>query len=373
MSANNWSTAVPSDTELRAKSLRASLWAALLAYSVYILALIMTAEAGFLVPFLLLCAGLHCLALVAFYLGKTLVASVWMILVVLLCFTLMNTLGFSKEQSAEYYYILVPALIFMVLPPERREWQNTLLTLAIALLTLTFIVPGPSQPWYTMTEEEYFRFKWLDILVCFLCLAVVSRNFIQRLLQQRSQLERLALTDTLTGLPNRHGILQRLAQWYNQGRRFSVLLLDVDDFRQINRRSGHDVGDILMRKLAQRLRADIGDDIAIGRVAGDQFMMATDQIIEAKALMALAKRVQTSVSRTSFDLNGRTERIGISIGATSSADREQPQDLTNRLAQALRMAREQNNGQIHLLEPEINPVSNAGARLSASAKLATRY
>lgn len=373
MSVNTWSTAVPSDTELRAKSLHASLWAALLAYGVYTLALIVTAEAGFLVPFLLLCASLHCLALVAFYFGKTLVASVWMILVALFSFTLMNTLGFSKGQAAEYYFILVPALIFMVLPPERREWQNTLLTLTIALLTLTFIVPEPTQPWFSMTEEEYRRFKWLDILVCLLCLAVVSRNFIHRLLQQRSQLERLALTDTLTGLPNRHGLLQRLAQWYNQSRRFSVLLLDVDDFRQINRRSGHDVGDILMRKLAQRLRADIGDGIAIGRVAGDQFMMGTDQITQAKALMALAKQVQTSVSRMSFDLNGRSERIGISIGATLSADREQPLDLTNRLAQALRLAREQDNGQIYLLEPETSPVGETGARLSGSAKLATRY
>lgn len=351
MSMKYWPVAVPGDTELRNHSVLVSLCVILLAYGAYTLVLMLTAEPTFLVTFLILCAGLHSLGLAAYYLGRPLLASVWMTLVLLFCLTMMNIRGFTNEQSAQYYFILVPALIFMVLPPNRREWQITLLTLTLALLTLTFALPEVSDPWFVMSAEDYRRYKWVDLALCVLCMAVVSRFFIYRLLQQRNQLERLALTDTLTGLPNRHGIMRHLADWYNRGQRFSVLLLDVDDFREINRRSGHDVGDILMRKLAQRLRSDIDEPILIARVGGDQFLVANDQYTEPRAVLDLAARLQASASRMGFDLGGWSERISISIGATLSMSDEQPRELTNRLAQALRQARERTL-RLHLLMPE---------------------
>ncbi len=341
MTAKFWPASVPSDSELRNLSLRMSLWVGLIAYAIYTLALYTTAKAGFLVPFLVLCGGLHSLALIAYYLNKPLIAATWMILVLLFCFTLMNIFGFTPTQSAEYYFLLVPAVIFMVLPPERREWQNTLLTLSVALLTLVFILPGSASPWFVMDADDYRRFKWLDLVVCFVGMALVCRYFIHRLVQQRNQLERLALTDALTGLPNRHGLIRQLANWYNQSQPFAVFLLDVDEMRAINRRYGHEIGDTLMRKLAQRLRSDIEEQTLIARVGADQFVIALGQELGSKATLNLARRIQASASRMAFDLGGRAERIDVSVGATRSLNEEEPQKLLSRLGQSLMLAREQ--------------------------------
>ncbi|GGX73394.1 GGDEF domain-containing protein [Saccharospirillum salsuginis] len=370
MTVKFWPTAVPGDSELRSLSLRMSLWVGLIAYGIYILALEFTAESGFLVPFLLLCAGLHGLALISYYLDKPLFAATWMVLVFLFCFTIMNLFGFTRMQSAEYYFLLIPALIFMVLPPERREWQNTLLTLTLALLTLVFIVPEPAEPWFVMSEDAYRRFKWLDLVVCFIGMAVVCRYFIYRLMHQRNQLERLALTDALTGLPNRHGLMRQLATWYNQGQPFAVYLLDVDEMRAINRRHGHEIGDTLMRKLAQRLRADIDELALIARVGADQFVIAVEAMTDEDVTLSLARRIQSSASRMAFDLGGRAERIEVSIGTTLSLDREEPQALLARLGQALRQARDKAD-RVHLMPAQADVAEGVSAEPS-SAPLATR-
>jgi len=370
MTVKFWPTAVPGDSELRSLSLRMSLWVGMIAYGIYILALEFTAESGFLVPFLLLCAALHGVALIAYYLDKPLFAATWMVLVFLFCFTIMNLFGFTREQSAEYYFLLIPALIFMVLPPERREWQNTLLTLTLALLTLVFLMPEPANPWYLMSEDAYRRFKWLDLVVCFMGMAVVCRYFIFRLMQQRSQLERLALTDALTGLPNRHGLMRQLATWYNQGEPFAVYLLDVDEMRAINRRHGHEIGDTLMRKLAQRLRADIDELALIARVGADQFVIAVQSMSDEEVTLSLARRIQSSASRMAFDLGGRAERIEVSIGTTLSLDREEPQALLARLGQALRQARDKAD-RVHLIPPQID-VAEGETAVPAAASLASR-
>lgn len=371
MTVKFWPTAVPGDTELRNLSLRMSLWVGWAAYGIYILALELTAESGFLVPFLMICGGLHGLAIMAYYLNKSLFAATWMILVFLFCFTLMNLFGFTRMQSAEYYFLLIPALIFMVLPPDRREWQNTLLTLTLALLTLVFVMPEPADPWFVMSEEAYRRFKWLDLVVCFLGMTVVCRYFIHRLMQQRSQLERLALTDALTGLPNRHGLMQQLAAWYNHGQPFAVHLLDVDEMRAVNRRHGHEIGDTLMRKLAQRLRTDIDELTLIARVGADQFVIAVEGIAHEDVALSLARRIQSSASRMAFDLGGRAERIEVSIGTTLNLDREEPQALMSRLGRALRQARDKAD-RVHLLPPQADEVPER-AGMTPASPLAPRF
>lgn len=371
MTVKLWPTAVPSDTELRNLSLRMSLWVGWIAYAIYILALEWAADPGFLVPFLVICAGLHGLAVIGYYLNKPLFAANWMVLVFLFCFTVMNLYGFTRSQSAEYYFLLIPALIFMVLPPERREWQNSLLTLTLALLTLVFIMPEAENPWFVMTEESYRYFKWLDLVVCFFGMSIVCRYFIHRLMQQRSRLERLALTDALTGLPNRYGLMQQLAHWYNQGQPFAVFLIDVDEMRTINRRHGHEIGDTLMRKLAQRLRTDIHELSLIARVGADQLVIATDAVSDDDIALSLARRIQTTASRMGFDLGGRAERIEVSVGTTLSLDREASETLLFRLGQALRTARDK-PGRVHMIPPRQEDTS-AEFEAASEPSLAGRY
>jgi diguanylate cyclase (GGDEF)-like protein len=334
-----WPMAVPSDAQLQELANRIMLWALLVVYLLYAALLRLTDTHPFVSFFPLLCAGLHLIGLVGFYLGKTLFASIWMTLVVLLNISIINIYGFNETQGAEYYFIMVPALIFMVLPPQQREWQISLLTLTLALLSLCFVLPEPNEPWFIISDAQIHNFKWLDLVICLLCMAITCRFFIHRLLQQRAQLERLALMDTLTGLPNRHGLMQQLAGWFNEGRPFSVFLIDIDDYPELSRRLGQDAGDQLIRKLVQRLRTETTANLFIGRFTEHQLMLASDAATQPTDVSELARQMHDSAVRLAFDLGGRSERIQVSLGATLASANETPHALLQRLTAALQQAR----------------------------------
>lgn len=334
-----WPMAVPSDTQLQELANRIMLWALLVVYLLYAALLKLTDTHPVLSFFPLFCASLHLVGIAGFYLGKTLFASIWMILVLLLNITIINVYGFSETQGAEYYFIMVPALIFVILPPQQRECQISLLTLTLALLSLCFVLPEPSHPWFTISDTQIHNFKWLDLVICLLCMSITCRFFIHRLLQQRAQLERLALMDSLTGLPNRHGLMQQLAGWFNQGRPFSVLQMDIDDYPELSRRLGQDAGDQLIRKLVQRLRTETTAPLFIGRFTEHQLMLASDGTTQPAAVSKLTRQLHDAAVRLAFDLGGRSERIRVSIGATLASANETPDALLRRLTAALQQAR----------------------------------
>lgn len=357
-----WPMAVPSDAQLQELATRIMLWALLLVYLSYAALLRLTDTNSTMALFPLLCAGLHLFGIVAFHFGKTLFASVWMTLVLLFDITIINLYGFNAAQGAEYYFIMVPALIFMVLPPQQREWQISLLTLTLALLSLCFILPEPSAPWLIISDQQIHVFKWLDLTICLLCMAITCRFFIHRLLQQRAQLERLALIDTLSGLPNRHGLMQQLAGWFNDGRPFSVFMLDIDDYPELSRRLGQDAGDQLIRKLVQRLRTETSAELFIGRFTEHQLMLASDTTITAVEVQQLAQQIQDSAVRLAFDLGGRSERIQVNVGATLANADEAPHSLLQRLTLALQQARNLTpTVQLLLAEPAKTSVGVVGS------------
>jgi diguanylate cyclase (GGDEF)-like protein/PAS domain S-box-containing protein len=101
-------------------------------------------------------------------------------------------------------------------------------------------------------------------------------------LRLRLQLERAALTDPLTGLPNRRAFLQeaqRLVARARRGKRpFAYALLDVDHFKRINDTFGHEVGDRTLRELAHTIRETLRTSDVCGRIGGEEFAILLEEI-----------------------------------------------------------------------------------------------
>lgn len=96
----------------------------------------------------------------------------------------------------------------------------------------------------------------------------------QQLDQMNSHLERLSTTDPLTRLHNRRAVHERLHQLVSRGgQAFGLLFIDLDDFKKINDLYGHDVGDILLCQVAQRLQACGDAEDMIARFGGDEFVL----------------------------------------------------------------------------------------------------
>jgi len=149
-------------------------------------------------------------------------------------------------------------------------------------------------------------------------LVLAGRNARQVELANRRVLE-LAQIDTLTGLPNRAVFLEQLeavayARAGQRGGGFSVLMLDLDRFKNVNDSLGHAAGDALLREVAIRLRSTLRGSDLLARLGGDEFAIIQGGCEDQrKGAVDLAARICKSIAEP-FLLLGRQVEVGTSIG-----------------------------------------------------------
>ncbi len=145
------------------------------------------------------------------------------------------------------------------------------------------------------------------------------------------QLTHDALTDALTGLPNRVLFIDRLGQAIEYAKRhnhpFSVLFLDLDHFKVINDSMGHSAGDHLLVAIAQRLRMSLRSSDTVARLGGDEFMILLEGTNDLESVIASTNRVQEDL-KLPFNLDSHKVFITASIGIVlSTSDYERPEDI----------------------------------------------
>lgn len=174
-------------------------------------------------------------------------------------------------------------------------------------------------------------------LISSLVLVAYLRSQQQGRLQQienRRRLWRLANHDGLTGLPNRMLLMDRmgqmLARMRRHGRRLAVMFLDIDDFKQVNDTYGHEVGDELIKFVAERLRAAVRAEDTVARMCGDEFIV----LIEAPEGREELERVRQNIRQRLSDglpAEGHPIPVRISIGiATFPEDGDSAESLIKR-------------------------------------------
>jgi diguanylate cyclase (GGDEF)-like protein len=147
-------------------------------------------------------------------------------------------------------------------------------------------------------------------------------RLLYRQLEQYSlALESMALHDTLTGLPNRRLLFDRLSLAIAHARRntssMAVMCLDLDGFKQINDTMGHDAGDALLRIVADRLVAAVREEDTVARLGGDEFVIAlwesSHADVDTDAVSRLAKKVVQALSQP-YRIQGKDVHITASVG-----------------------------------------------------------
>ncbi|BAQ81199.1 putative bifunctional diguanylate cyclase/phosphodiesterase [Pseudomonas sp. St29] len=138
----------------------------------------------------------------------------------------------------------------------------------------------------------------------------------QSLTEANKELTQLALHDTLTGLPNRILLADRIDQAMHRvtahGGCFALMFIDLDGFKPVNDAFGHHMGDQLLREVALRLREDLRSEDTLARIGGDEFVLLV-QLGEPDDALRLAARQVGLVSR-SFRVADHELQISASIG-----------------------------------------------------------
>lgn len=163
---------------------------------------------------------------------------------------------------------------------------------------------------------------------------------------RHDRLAHAARHDPLTGLANRRAFLdlagRRASEAVRAARNYSLLFLDVDDFKLINDSGGHDVGDEVLQVVAERLSAAARPRDVVARFGGDEFVVLLDGVGEAEQARAVAERFREAVLQP-IVIGGRRWRVGVSIGVALGRD-DRIDQLLGRADDALYQAKAAGKG-----------------------------
>lgn len=164
------------------------------------------------------------------------------------------------------------------------------------------------------------------LLALFGCVFFLVTKGANRLAQTQQVLHLLATTDPLTGLYNRREVLARANDIFSKGQEsnqhnnpanFGLLMLDFDNFKEINDTYGHPIGDRVLQELASRLQAALRPYDILGRVGGEEFLVALpDSNLEQ--CREIAERLRKTVRENPFEIEGVLIHGSISIGGATA-------------------------------------------------------
>ncbi len=195
------------------------------------------------------------------------------------------------------------------------------------------------------------------------------------------EIRNLAFYDPLTRLPNRRLLLDRLKQALasstRNGRYGALLFIDLDDFKTLNDTLGHDIGDLLLQRVAEHLASCVREGDSVARLGADEFVVMLEYLSEHEPEAAAhAETVGEKILATlnhNYQLADYEHHSTASIGITLFTDHHDTiDDLLKQADLALHQAKAAGRNSLRFFEPEMQAVVTARAALEAGLREALR-
>jgi diguanylate cyclase (GGDEF)-like protein/PAS domain S-box-containing protein len=206
------------------------------------------------------------------------------------------------------------------------------------------------------------------------CIIAVIEDITERK-KAEQRIAFLAHHDALTGLANRAALIQKIEEAAARQRRlqepFTVLMLDLDRFKQVNDTLGHPAGDALLIEVATRLKSLLRETDALARLGGDEFaVIQSGETDQREAAKLLAERI-IEILRQPFDIDGGNISIGTSIGiALASEYATGADDLLKMADLALYRAKSTGRNGYTFFDPEMSEIASARQEIESDLRRA---
>ncbi len=257
-------------------------------------------------------------------------------------------LDYSAPERIKYAYRLdgFDSAWIDAAPGSRRVGYNNL---PPGSYTLQLRAATGANPWLpalgvpVRALPSWYQLAWVRVLALLLALGAVAwlvhlrtaylrrrQVVLEAMVEQRTselrasqaQLVEFAYADTLTGLPNRRLFNDELRQMKALAARvgipFTLLLIDLDHFKQVNDTLGHDAGDAVLVEVAKRLRQAVRETDRLARLGGDEFAVLLSNTDSDQSLALVAGRIIASVG-VPIAFGEHSMQVGASIGAACSS------------------------------------------------------
>lgn len=196
--------------------------------------------------------------------------------------------------------------------------------------------PCNGKPMYTEVNARHVTTPEGEIIVA------IVRDVTERVLVEQG-IRHLAFHDRLTGLANRAKLEDDLRLALHSADRYNdlvgVIYLDLDDFKPVNDRLGHAVGDRVLCEVSDRMNASVRECDTVARIGGDEFLVLISRLGVREDLAVVAKKLAREVERTI--LIGENEiHVSASMGLAAYRPGELQEDLTTRADHAMYRAKQ---------------------------------
>lgn len=208
---------------------------------------------------------------------------------------------------------------------------------------------------------------------------VITYHDVTALRRASAEIESLAFYDPLTNLPNRRLLMDRMQQAIDasvrSGQYGALLFLDLDNFKTLNDTRGHEVGDMLLRQVAQRLKTCIRREDTVARLGGDEFVVMLSELSANGAeAAAYARRVGEKILRklnAPYMLGGHAHHSTPSVGATLMGGSIQSSvDLLKQADIAMYQVKSQGRNALCFFDPEMQIAISLRAQLEGDLQMA---
>jgi len=230
-----------------------------------------------------------------------------------------NSLLFSIGYAACSSLLLINAKA----PLRAASWFTGLAfaLLSVVMLIRAIIILNSSEVYslYLITPINPITF----VISCILQLCAAFGFLLMLNHQLIAEIERIASRDTLTGAYNRRQLEQEIvrlqSQYERTGDKFSLMLIDIDNFKFINDNYGHPSGDEVLQRLTNIAVATIRTEDYFARYGGDEFCILLPSTSTEEALF-VANRLKDAYASTTFEFKGEVIKSSISIGIADSSN-----------------------------------------------------
>jgi diguanylate cyclase (GGDEF)-like protein len=188
---------------------------------------------------------------------------------------------------------------------------------------------------------------------------LVNAKARSELLHTAAHAQALALHDALTGLPNRLLLLERikhaLLSRRRSGKLVAVLFIDLDGFKRVNDRSGHQAGDDLLVAVSARLTSALRPGDTVSRLSGDEFVILCEDLSEEGQVEGLAARLDDSIAMP-YDLAGIAVELSASIGIAFAGEGDDPEELLHNADVAMYQVKRKGGGSHQVIDVAIQAI-----------------
>lgn len=231
-----------------------------------------------------------------------------------LCLYLLCSGG--AENMGPLWFFILPTLIFYILGLHLGR-----IVIALLFCFVVFLLYYPDNPLLFTSYPDYFIHRFTGSLFS-VCVLAYTYEFTRKdcqdeLVAVTQKLEALSKTDELTGLANRREIIEKLEDEKNRFERnnhpFSILVIDIDLFKQVNDKHGHICGDFILQKTAETFVTYTQKRDCVARWGGEEFLILLPETTLSQA-EKIAERLRAAVEAQHNNCEESTVQITISVG-----------------------------------------------------------